>query len=488
LPITPDQLSATQIQALIDGFVLDDLGTALSIDDTTNTVDSSWTYTTSQDLNFLAEGETLTFSYTITATDDSGVTFTESSATKTVTITLIGQNDAPTITAEVNEANAAGEIDEVGNYSGTLVETLAPAPLSTSGSFAVGDVDTSDLVAASYTLEVSGNSSRSDSRAPSDAQLLAMLSLNPVSLIGAGETEKVLNWTFDSGNETFDYLEIDQELVLTYTVSVTDDDGTPLSDSKTVKITIVGTPDPVPEIGGVKPTLQNMLDSTGATEANTENNSFGENSIFGGDADPLTQEVTLLGMGISPTDVLVTSEGLEVGNSLTSLSPMAGLGSSGDGSSGTTVLTGPDVTAGGALQPGAIRVENAIPDQLIPAGAPDIYYQIPVDTFVHVSDGAKLTYLAALEDGSRLPDWLRFDEERGEFRGTPPEDFIGVLVIRVVALDEAGNQAVTLVRLVIGGASGNAGISPNATFSEQLLQADWVNQQVSLNDLFGKII
>ena len=60
--------------------------------------------------------------------------------------------------------------------------------------------------------------------------------------------------------------------------------------------------------------------------------------------------------------------------------------------------------------------------------------------------------------------------------------------IRVVALDEVGNQAVTLVRLVIGGASGNAGISPNATFSEQLLQADWVNQQVSLNDLFGKII
>jgi len=90
--ITDNQLNASQIQSLIDGFVLDDIG-ALAIDDATNTVNSSWTYTTSDNLNFLAEGETLTFSYTITATDDSGAELNENSATKTVTITITGTND-----------------------------------------------------------------------------------------------------------------------------------------------------------------------------------------------------------------------------------------------------------------------------------------------------------------------------------------------------------------------------------------------------------
>ncbi|MEZ5801071.1 MAG: hypothetical protein R3D29_12200 [Nitratireductor sp.] len=61
-----------QIQALVDGFVLNNTG-ALAIDDTSNTVSSGWTYSTTENLNFLAEGETLTFSYEVTATDDSGI-------------------------------------------------------------------------------------------------------------------------------------------------------------------------------------------------------------------------------------------------------------------------------------------------------------------------------------------------------------------------------------------------------------------------------
>ena len=37
-----------------------------------------------------------------------------------------------------------------------------------------------------------------------------------------------LTWNFNSGSEAFDFLATGETLILTYTVNVTDDDGTPL--------------------------------------------------------------------------------------------------------------------------------------------------------------------------------------------------------------------------------------------------------------------
>jgi VCBS repeat-containing protein len=110
--ITADQLSPAQIQALVDGFVLNDAG-ALAIDDATNTVSSGWTYSTGENLNFLAAGETLTFSYDVTATDDSG-TGNAASVSQTVTITITGTNDQPVIDA-ITTAGALTEAAGTGN-------------------------------------------------------------------------------------------------------------------------------------------------------------------------------------------------------------------------------------------------------------------------------------------------------------------------------------------------------------------------------------
>ncbi|MDF1741968.1 MAG: autotransporter-associated beta strand repeat-containing protein, partial [Verrucomicrobiales bacterium] len=148
------------------------------------------------------------------------------SVTADLTITVQGTNDAPVITD--------------GPDTAALTET--DAALTTSGALTVTDVDTTDVVTASVAVVVSGDDPAAPSR-PSDAALLAMLTVSPAvpgQVLSGTEMTKTLNWTFDSGAEAFDYLAAGETLVLTYTVTVTDDAGTPLSDSETVTITITG--------------------------------------------------------------------------------------------------------------------------------------------------------------------------------------------------------------------------------------------------------
>ncbi|CTQ47573.1 putative Ig domain-containing protein [Roseibium aggregatum] len=51
------------------------------------------------------------------------------------------------------------------------------------------------------------------------------------------------------------------------------------------------------------------------------------------------------------------------------------------------------------------------------------------------ADGDTLIYSAALADGSALPAWLNFDAGTRTFQGTPPQDFNGMLSLKVVASD-----------------------------------------------------
>ena len=57
-------------------------------------------------------------------------------------------------------------------------------------------------------------------------------------------TDRHLTWNFNSGSEAFDFLATGETLILTYTVSATDDDGIPLSDTETVTVTITGATTP----------------------------------------------------------------------------------------------------------------------------------------------------------------------------------------------------------------------------------------------------
>jgi hypothetical protein len=95
-----------------------------------------------------------------------------------------------------------------------------------------------------------------------------------------------------------------------------------------------------------------------------------------------------------------------------------------------------------------LRVDKAIPDLTFNQVGASFNYQIPIDAFVHSDPGAEVTLSALMLDGTQLPLWLIFDSERGEVRGVIPEDFAGEMIIRVIARDEAGRQADTLLRIL----------------------------------------
>ncbi|RAU19983.1 hypothetical protein CU669_20840, partial [Paramagnetospirillum kuznetsovii] len=76
-----------------------------------------------------------------------------------------------------------------------------------------------------------------------------------------------------------------------------------------------------------------------------------------------------------------------------------------------------------------------------------VSFALPVDTFAHTRADAVVTLKAAQADGQPLPPWLAFDPKTGAFAGTPPADLNGVVVIRVVARDQDGREAIATVRI-----------------------------------------
>ena len=202
------------------------LNSALSLNQTgTNDGSIAWDFSVANSLTqYLAEGETVTVTYTITVTDDSGSG--NNTATQEVTVVITGTNDAPIFTG--------------GPDTSSLTET--DAGLSDTGTLTVSDDDTTDNVTAAVdSVAVSGTGAVPGSL--DNATLQDFLTVAPTAIVDATENTGTLTWSFDSGTEAFDFLATGETLVLTYTVSATDDAGTPLSDTETITVTITGTND-----------------------------------------------------------------------------------------------------------------------------------------------------------------------------------------------------------------------------------------------------
>lgn len=68
-------------------------------------------------------------------------------------------------------------------------------------------------------------------------------------------------------------------------------------------------------------------------------------------------------------------------------------------------------------------------------------YSINKNTFDDVDAYDKLTHKVSLEDGSKLPSWLQFNEQTFTFSGTPKSENIGKLSIKITATDQIGESA-----------------------------------------------
>ncbi|MGB3758058.1 MAG: putative Ig domain-containing protein [Rivularia sp. (in: cyanobacteria)] len=91
-------------------------------------------------------------------------------------------------------------------------------------------------------------------------------------------------------------------------------------------------------------------------------------------------------------------------------------------------------------------------------------FTIPENTFRDV-DGDNLSLNATLEDDSPLPAWLTFNPETATFSGTPEDENVGAINVKVMATDNAGESAQTSFNLRIANVNKIPTITANQTFT-----------------------
>lgn len=111
-------------------------------------------------------------------------------------------------------------------------------------------------------------------------------------------------------------------------------------------------------------------------------------------------------------------------------------------------------TAGGG---DALVVNAPVRDTAVAEGA-RISVTIAADSFAHTKADATVVLSATRADGAALPGWMAFNPKTGTFEGTPPPGFKGEVVVKVVARDAEGREAVQTFKIVVGEAGqGNVG-------------------------------
>ncbi|MGV0103658.1 putative Ig domain-containing protein [Nostoc sp. DSM 114160] len=93
-------------------------------------------------------------------------------------------------------------------------------------------------------------------------------------------------------------------------------------------------------------------------------------------------------------------------------------------------------------------LSKAIADQQATQGVL-FSFTVPDDTFTDPDVGNTLTYTATLPDDTPLPTGLKFDAATRTFSGTPENEDVGSINIKVTAQDFAGEQASDVFKITI---------------------------------------
>jgi VCBS repeat-containing protein len=184
-------------------------------------------------LQSLAEGQTITQVYTVTVTDNNGAPVTQD-----VTVTITGANDGPTV--ETATTTLSGDVTEDSQVD---QDTNA---IATSGNVDFGDLDLTDLHAATFVLKSSDANADLPGFAEgtgAGAAHIGTFALN----VTEDNTDTIntgsVGWSFtlDNDNYVLQSLAEDQTITQVYTVTVPDGHGASIS--KDVTVTIHGTND-----------------------------------------------------------------------------------------------------------------------------------------------------------------------------------------------------------------------------------------------------
>jgi hypothetical protein len=95
-------------------------------------------------------------------------------------------------------------------------------------------------------------------------------------------------------------------------------------------------------------------------------------------------------------------------------------------------------------------------------------FQIPPGTFVHHNPDAVVSLSLDMLNGDAPPSWIKIHPKKGLIDISTPEGLSGSLLVRVVAQDQFGQAAVTVLRIQIHESAQQAG---RAGLSAKLLQS-----------------
>ena len=353
----------------------------------------------------------------ITATDKAGVTVND-----TFVITVENINDAPTLANEIADQNAK---------QGTAFNFQIPTNTFT-------DIDDGDVLTYSATLE-NGNA------------LPSWLIFNPTTR------------TF-SGTPTNDNVGN-----LNVKVAATDTAGATVSDIFVIAVENVND----------APTLANEIADQNAKQDNVFNFQIPTNTFTDIDAgDVLTYSATLENGNALPSWLTFNSttrtfSGTPTNDNVGNLNIKA-IATDKAGVTVSDILT--------------ITVENindsptlsqAIADQNAKQGTA-FNFQIPTNTFTDIDAGDVLTYSATLENGNALPSWLTFNPTTRTFSGTPTNDNVGNLNVKVAATDKAGATVSDIFTITVENVN-DAPIVANLIADQNAKQGTAFNFQIPTN-------
>ena len=190
----------------------------------------AWSYDVADaNFDFIAAGEKLVLTYIAIIDDHHGGVV---SVPLTLTVTVNGTNDIPTITA-----TSGGFIELVGTTGNTT------PPDHAGGTITFTDVDLTDrpTVSSHFTSFTYQNAAHANvTSALTALQQAAIAAVHPaLSLAAAGTNANngSVTWSYDLPDNSFDFLAADEILTLTYTATVDDHHGGIVSTPITVSIT-----------------------------------------------------------------------------------------------------------------------------------------------------------------------------------------------------------------------------------------------------------
>lgn len=197
------------------------------------------------DLDWLREGEVITITFPIVATDEFGA----ASAPVNYVVTITGSNDVPVITAASVQSAALSEQGDDTDDSNLDLAAVTGTITVTDGD--LGDTLTQVAPQGDATVLYNGGAVPTDTAGAPTAQNTDSVSASITALqaganltIAAGATngeQSDLTWTYNAGATDLDWLREGDTLTITYQVTV--NDGTDDSNSYPVVITVTGTND-----------------------------------------------------------------------------------------------------------------------------------------------------------------------------------------------------------------------------------------------------